>query len=104
VGAHQVRSSTFACLGYVLAFKSSCTNSWLEFQLNLAFEMKDMSSWFQLAYMNWERYKSATLDRAGSDWDSLTGADLIVGGLNFSMDFMCITFFLKIWKLESSSV
>lgn len=45
----------------------------------------------QLTYMNWEKYKSATLERAGHNWDTLTGADLIIGGLNFSLDFMWVT-------------
>ena len=58
-----------------------------------------MTNLVQLTYMNWERYKSATLERAGHNWDTLTGADLIIGGLNFSIDFMwvtlCIPYFIK---------
>jgi hypothetical protein len=41
----------------------------------------------QLRYMSWERYRNATLERRGTDWDILRDADLIIGGLNFSNFF-----------------
>jgi hypothetical protein len=42
--------------------------------------------------MNWRRYREATLLREGCDWEFMKGADLIIGGLNFSMDFMYVVF------------
>ena len=41
--------------------------------------------------MNWDKYKTATLKRAGNNWDTLTEADLVIGGLNFSTDFMWVS-------------
>jgi hypothetical protein len=50
-----------------------------------------MTTLVQLTYMNWEKYKIAMLKRTGNNWDTLTGADLVIGGLNFSMDFMWVS-------------
>jgi hypothetical protein len=88
--ANQVRNATFACLGYVLQVRSSNPKSYLSFQLNLAFELIEMSTLVQLMYMNWTKYKMAMLERTGLNWDTLTGADLVIGGLNFSMDFVWV--------------
>jgi len=35
-----------------------------------------------------ERYRNATLQREGKDWNILQGSDLIIGGFNFSMNFI----------------
>lgn len=55
-------------------------------QLNLAIEM-DEKDW-KVTYVSWKDYTDAVLEGKGEMWNSFEKADLIIGGMDFSCDFM----------------
>jgi hypothetical protein len=55
-------------------------------QLNLAIEM-DEKGW-NVTYVSCEDYTEAVLKGEGEMWTRFEKADLIIGGMDFSCDFM----------------
>jgi hypothetical protein len=55
-------------------------------QLNLAIVM-DGTQW-EVTYVSWEDYTKAVLEAKDEMWISFEKADLIIGGMNFAIDFM----------------
>lgn len=50
--------------------------------------MKERSDLWTLRLMSWDRFLMATQNQSGNDWNLMTNADLVVGGVNFAADFL----------------
>jgi hypothetical protein len=47
----------------------------------------DGTQW-EVTYVSWEDYTKAVLEAKDEMWISFEKADLIIGGMNFAIDFM----------------
>jgi len=66
---------------------------------------EEQKAWqFNLEYMSWWNYKNATLGRVGQDWDTLKRADLIIGGINFALNFLYVApdFLIEFLDIQKS--
>ncbi|MDX6296001.1 MAG: hypothetical protein QOH50_5260 [Kribbellaceae bacterium] len=61
-------------------------------QLCIAFEMLDNPHLWDIQFMNWTSFSSALLTRSGQDWTSICSADLLIGGINFTNNFLYVHF------------
>lgn len=41
--------------------------------------------------MSWEAFRKAVLSARGDTWDDMRNGDLVVGGMDFAMDFMYLS-------------
>jgi hypothetical protein len=53
--------------------------------------MENESKW-SVSYLSWKAFRKAMLRPQGEIWEKMTNADLVIGGMNFSIDFMYLSF------------
>ena len=51
----------------------------------------DQALW-DVSYLSWKVFQKAVLSGKGVTWDSLMNADLVIGGMDFSIDFLYFLF------------
>lgn len=50
--------------------------------------MLEHKDWWSVRFLNWKSYSNAVLTQKGSAWNILSNANLLVGGVNFTNDFL----------------
>jgi hypothetical protein len=55
----------------------------------------DEARW-KVSYLSWKVFQKAVLSGKGVMWDSMMQADLVMGGMDFSIDFLYF-FFLSLF-------
>jgi outer membrane protease len=51
----------------------------------------DEDRW-KVSYLSWKVFQKAVLSGQGITWDSMMNADLVIGGMDFSIDFLYFLF------------
>lgn len=54
--------------------------------------MEEKEDRWEVKYLSWDDFRDATVLRKGSYWDRLKQADLIIGGINFTSNYMWVPF------------
>jgi hypothetical protein len=50
----------------------------------------DEAGW-KVSYLGWKDFQKAVLSGTGGTWDSLMKGDLVMGGMDFSIDFLYVS-------------
>jgi len=50
--------------------------------------MEKHSDRWDLRYVAWREFRTAILEREGELWREMEDGDLVIGGMDFSIDFM----------------
>ena len=45
---------------------------------------------WDVKFLNWTKFTNAMIAQTGPNWDMLNGADLVIGGINFTNAFLCV--------------
>lgn len=56
----------------------------------MAFEMREQN--WEVSFVTWKEYKNAVLQGEGEMWDKFEMGHLIIGGMDFSCDFLYFFF------------
>ena len=54
--------------------------------------MEEKEDRWEVKYLSWDDFRDATVLRKGSYWDRLKQVDLIIGGINFTSNYMWVPF------------
>jgi hypothetical protein len=58
--------------------------------------MKERDDRWDVTYLNWRTFREAVLSGEGEVWDGLVQGALVIGGMDFAMDFMYLPVFLPL--------
>lgn len=50
--------------------------------------MKEHSGKWVVSYVSWKTFRKAVLSGKGKVWDEMMNGDLVMGGMDFTVDFM----------------
>jgi hypothetical protein len=50
--------------------------------------MMEHEAHWEVRFINWERFSKAVINQRGSDWDIISDAHLLIGGVNFTNTFL----------------
>jgi len=50
--------------------------------------MMEQKNLWDVTFMKWERFTTTILKRSGPDWNHLLDANLLIGGVNFTNNFV----------------
>jgi hypothetical protein len=57
-------------------------------QLTLPIEMMEHKDLWQVKFLSWKVFSKAVITQKGATWDLLNKADLLIGGVNFTNNFL----------------
>jgi hypothetical protein len=50
--------------------------------------MKENQDKWEVIYLGWKEFSKGIISREGQVWDLLIQADLVIGGINFTSNFL----------------
>jgi hypothetical protein len=50
--------------------------------------MSERQEQWNISYLGWDAFRRAVLSGQGQIWDEMMKGDLVIGGMDFSIDFM----------------
>jgi hypothetical protein len=54
--------------------------------------MREHQEKWDVKFVNWKLFSEAVISQDGNLWNILTSADLVIGGVNFTGNFLWATF------------